>query len=195
MHQLEIPTTNLENFIFCLEAVNDIEEEETTEVIKILEDIALKQNISSIYKSCDTIEGFEESLSYLLYDDHNFTDYDIIYLVMRGESNSILINDYYYSIQEIAELFEGKLKGKIIHFANSKALDLTAEESQFFLNVTGASAISGYGFHSENNTSTYTIDRLFFSLFYDNDDLKEVVEQLFQKQYKLCKLLDFRMYY
>jgi hypothetical protein len=44
---------------------------ETTEVVTILEDIALNQ-IPQVYKACDTIEGLEENLSYLLYDDHHF---------------------------------------------------------------------------------------------------------------------------
>lgn len=184
-----------ENFIYCLEAIPDIDQQETTEVVKILENIALTQEISSIYKTCDTIEGLEESLNFLLYDDHNFQDYEIIYLVLEGEPNNILINDYYYSIQEIAELFEGQMQGKVIHFANLKVLDLTDEESQYFLDVTGARAISGYGFHSESMTSAFTLDRVFFSFFYENDDLREVVENMFQKYYKLCKFLDFRLYY
>ena len=52
----------IENFIYCLEAVTDVDEVKTTEVVKILEDIPLTQNIASIYKACDTIEGLEESL-------------------------------------------------------------------------------------------------------------------------------------
>lgn len=195
MTQLEVPITDIENFIYCLEVVPDADSTETTEVLTILEDIALNQNITSIYKACDTIEGLEESLNYLLYDDHNFKDYELIYLVLPGEANNILINGYYYSIEEIAELFEGRMDGKVIHFANKKILDLTDEESQYFLDVTGARAISGYGFHSKSVSSAFTIDRMFFSLFYENDDLKEVVERLFYKQYKLCKLLDFRLYY
>ncbi|MBQ0740466.1 hypothetical protein J9332_39930, partial [Aquimarina celericrescens] len=94
-----------------------------------------------------------------------------------------------------AELFEGKMKGKVIHFSNKKVLDLTDEESQYFLDVTGARAISGYGFQSQSMSSAFTIDRAFFSLFYENDDLRDVVETMFQKHYKLCKLLDFRLYY
>jgi hypothetical protein len=184
-----------EKFIFCLEAIPDIDTAHTTEVMKILEDMALNQNISSIYKACDTIEGLEESLSNLLYDDHNFKDYEIIYLVMPGEPNNILLNDYYYSIEEIAELFEGKMKGKVIHFANEKILNLTDEESQYFLDVTGARAISGYGNNHGEISSASTIDRVFFSLYQENDDLKEVVELMFQKHYNLCKLLDFRLYY
>lgn len=185
----------IEKFIYCLEAVPDVDNTSTTEVIKTLENIALVQDITSIYKACDTIEGLEDSLNSLVYDDHNFKDYEIIYLVVPGEPNNILLNDYYYSIEEIAELFEGKMTGKVIHFANQKILDLTDEESQYFLDVTGARAISGYGNNTNEISSTITIDRVFFSLFQENDDLKEVVELMFRKHYNLCKLLDFRLYY
>jgi hypothetical protein len=195
MNKVNLPSNQVENFIYCLEAVHNADTIQSTEVVKILEDMALTQDISSIYKACDTMEGLEESLSYLLYDDHNFKDYEIIYLVLPGDSNTILINDYHYSIEEIAELFEGKMKGKVIHFSNKKVLDLTDEESQYFLDVTGARAISGYGFQSQSMSSAFTIDRAFFSLFYENDDLRDVVETMFQKHYKLCKLLDFRLYY
>ena len=195
MSQLEVPITDIENFIYCLEVVPDATSNKTTEVLTILEDMTLNQNINSIYKACDTIEDLEESINHLLYDDHNFKDYEIIYLVLPGEANNILINGYYYSIEEIAELFEGKMDGKLIHIANKKVLDLTDEESQYFLDVTGARAISGYGVPSPHMTSAFTIDRVFFSLFYENDDLREVVERLFYKHHQLSKLLDFRMYY
>ncbi|WP_405377491.1 DUF6642 family protein [Nonlabens sp. Asnod3-A02] len=195
MNELEVPITDIENFIYCLEVVPDATLTETTEVLTILEDMTLNQNINSIYKACDTIEDLEESINHLLHEDHNFKDYEIIYLVLPGEANNILINGYYYSIEEIAELFEGKMEGKLIHIANKKVLDLTADESQYFLDVTGARAISGYGVPSPHMTSAFTIDRVFFSLFYENDDLKQVVERLFYKHHQLSKLLDFRLYY
>lgn len=184
----------LDQFIFCLEAVSDIEKVSTTDIHHQLERLALNYEIASIYKACDTIEGLEESLSALLYDDHNFKNYEIIYLVMEGENNNICIYDYYYSLDEIAELFEGKMKGKIIHFANTKTLELTNDEAQFFLDVTGAKAISGYGekFH---NLKSYPLDLEFFKLFQDNENIDEVVETLFENHYALCKLLDFRLYY
>lgn len=183
-----------DQFIFCLEAVSDVEVITTTDIHHQLERLALNYEIASIYKACDTIEGLEESLSALLYDDHNFKNYEIIYLVMEGENNTICIYDYYYSLDEIAELFEGKMKGKIIHFANTKTLELTNDEAQFFLDVTGAKAISGYGakFH---NLKSYNLDLEFFKLFQDNENIDEVVETLFENHYALCKLLDFRLYY
>lgn len=183
-----------EKFIFCLEAVDDVEKTGVTEVVTILEKLAFEQGIGSIYKTCDTIEGLEDSLNALLYDDHNFKNYEIIYLVMPGEQNTICLNGYYYSIEEIAELFEGRLRGKILHFANEKAVDLSSDEAQYFLDITNAKAISGYG-HAYGMQSSSGLDRVFFGLFEDSDDVIDIVEELHQKYYALCKLLDFRLYY
>lgn len=183
-----------DKFIFCLEGVSDISIENHSEVIKNLEKIALEKGLTSIYKTCDTIEGLEESLNTLLYDDNNFKEYEIIYLVMPGEANSICLNDYLYSLDEIAELFEGKMKGKIIHFANAKIVDLEEDEAQYFLDITGARAISGYG-QSSTPISSHLLDRTFFELCQKEDDITDVVEILFEKQYNLCQLLDFRLYY
>lgn len=183
-----------DTFIFCLEAVPDAETVTTTEVVKNLEQLAFEQGITSIYKTCDSIEGLEESLNALLYDDHNFKNYQIIYLVMQGEGNNICLNEYYYSLEEIAELFEGKMKGKILHFANAKVLDLSEEEAQYFLDITGARAISGYG-AAFNKLTSSNLDKAFFSLFEEQDNIVEIVEELHQKYYPLCKLFDFRLYY
>jgi len=78
-----------DKFIFCLEAVPDVETEPITETFKSLEKLALEQGVDSIYKTCDTIEGLEESINTLLYSDHNFKNYEIIYLVMPGEGNNM----------------------------------------------------------------------------------------------------------
>jgi hypothetical protein len=184
----------VEKFIFCLEAVADVAVDATTDVVLSLEQLALEQGITSIYKTCDTIEGLEESLNALRYEDHNFKDYQIIYLVVQGEGNNICLNDYYYGLEEIAELFEGKLTGKILHFANTKVLDLSEEEAQYFLDITGARAISGYG-TLFNGLSSINLDKVFFNLCQDEDNVIEIVEELHQKQLTLCRLLDFRLYY
>lgn len=183
-----------EKFIFCLEAVKDVERDTESEVFNNLQQLARNHGVGSIYKTCDSIEGFEESLNALLYDDHNFKNYEIIYLVVPGQQNNICINNYYYSMEEIAELFDGKMKGKIVHFANTKPLDLSSEEAQYFLDITRAKAVSGYNVASRE-ASSQGLDGAFFSLFEDSDDVIEIVEELHKKHYALCKLLDFRLYY
>ncbi|GIZ09437.1 DUF6642 family protein [Flavobacterium sp. UMI-01] len=185
---------NQDKFIFCLEAVADVDTTTDTTTFQNLEKIAFYEGITSIHKTCDTIEGLEESLQALLYDDHHFKDYEIIYLVMPGEANSICLNNYYYSFDEIAELFEGKMKGKILHFANTKLVDLTEEEAQYFLDITGAKAVSGYG-TINRQFSSLILDNAFFGLCQDGDNLIDIVESLHKKHYALYKLLDFRLYY
>ena len=181
-------------FIYCLEAVDNIETDKVTEAQKNLEQLTMRYGIASIYKTCDTIEGLEDSLTALVSDDHNFKDYEIIYLVITGEANSICLNDYYYSLLEIAEIFEGRLKGKILHFSNAKVLDLDEEEAQYFLDVTGAKGVSGYG-NEFNGVTSSNLDKAFFNLFKEDDNMLDVVEELHQKHYNVCKLLDFRLYY
>ncbi|WP_275315593.1 DUF6642 family protein [Tenacibaculum bernardetii] len=181
-------------FVYCLEGVDNIETKKITEAQKNIEQLTLQYGIASIYKTCDTIESLEASLNALVLDDHNFKDYEVIYLVMKGEANSICLNNYYYSLQEIAEIFEGRLKGKILHFSNTKVLNLDEEEAQYFLDITGARGISGYG-NEFNGVSSSNLDKVFFNLFQEDDNMLDVVEELHQKHYRACKLLDFRLYY
>ncbi|MEE3243712.1 MAG: DUF6642 family protein [Bacteroidota bacterium] len=181
-------------FIYCLEGVENVVVDARTEVQKSLEELALQFGVASIYQTCDTIEGLEASLNTLIMDDHYFKEYEIIYLVMTGAANSISLNGYNYSFQEVAELFEGKLRGKIVHFSNAKVLDLDEEEAQYFLDITNARAVSGYG-NAFSGVSSANLDKVFFNLFNEDDDIFNVVEELHQKHYTACKVLDFRMYY
>ncbi len=186
--------TAIDYFIYCLEAVDDVEVEHVSEVQKSLEQLVEQYGVASIYKTCDTIEGLVDSLNALILDDHNFKEYEIIYLIMEGEANSICLNDYYYSLQEIAEIFEGRLTGKILHFSNAKVLDLDQEEAQYFLDITGAKGVSGYG-NAYNGITSSNLDKAFFNLFKEDENMLVVVEELHQKHYTACKLLDFRLYY
>ena len=193
----QLPQTHVvdtDYFIYCLEAVEDVEVETITETQNKLDQLTSQYGVASIYNTCDSIEGLENKINTLVLDDHNFNDYEIIYLVITGEANSITLNDYNYSLQEVAELFEGRLQGKILHFSNVKVLDLDEEEAQYFLDITGAKAISGYGYEYNGITSS-NLDIAFFNLFKEDDNMFDVVEELHQRHYKLCKLLDFRLYY
>lgn len=179
--------------LFCLEGVRDVEAHAGSPILPFLEYLALEQGITNIYKTCDRIESLEESLNILLYEDRNFKHYEILYLVFEGEGNTIVLDNYYYSLEEIAEFFEGKLKGKILHFANTKRLDLDEEAAQYFLDVTGAKAISGYG--KRFPVLSTVLDNHFFALCQEYDDVVTIVETLFESQYALCKAMDFRLYY
>lgn len=179
--------------LFCLECVPNVDENTESNVFPLLEQLVKQHSMVNVYKAVDSIEDFENSLNTLLYEDRDFKDYDLFYFICKGTENDLIINDYVYTLEEIAELFEGKLKGKIVHFANSKRLNLDRETSQYFLDVTGAKAISGY--QHQNFTSSMLLDYHFFSLYQDFDDVTDLVEALFEKHYSLCTNLGFHLYY
>lgn len=179
--------------LFCVEVIPDTEMLSESRVFPYLEQLVRNYGIVNVYKAVDSIESFEESLNILLYEDRNFKDYDLLYFICGGSENNLLINGYSYSLEEIAELFEGKLKNKIIHFANSKALNIDTETSQYFLDVTGAKALSGY-MHT-SFVSSAILDMHFFGLYETYDDIIDLVEKLHEKHYGLCNQLGFHLFY
>ncbi|CAM3747461.1 hypothetical protein FSS13T_15810 [Flavobacterium saliperosum S13] len=180
-------------YLYCLESVKDVEAAMGSAILASMESLAKQYRITNVYKTCDCIEGFEESISTLLYEDRHFKDYAVIYLAFEGRNNELKIGDFYYSFEEIAEFFEGKLKGKLIHFANTLQLDLEEETFQYFLDVTGAKAVSGY-VNAAPVLST-VLDNFYFYLSQEYDDVVELTETLFEKQPALCTGMGFRMYY
>lgn len=179
--------------LFCLEYVKELQFPSRSLILPALENLTMRYGITNVYQVCDDLESLEERLGNLLYEDRNFKDYQLLYFVFEGKNNQIVLDNYYYSLEEIAEFFEGKLKGKIIHFANTMLLDLEEETFQYFLDVTGAKALSGYVNHVPLLSTV--LDNLFFSLCQEYDDVVDVVEELFEKQYNLAKSMGFRLYY
>ena len=78
----EDPALDTDYFIYCLEAVEEIEAEELTETQKKMEQLAMDFGVASIYNTCDTIEGLKANLNTLVLEDHNFKDYEVIYLLL-----------------------------------------------------------------------------------------------------------------
>jgi hypothetical protein len=181
------------NYVFCLEVLDDALATNQSATSTWLGQLTQQYAITNVYKACDDIEDFEASLHTLLHEDKLFKYYNIIYFVLEGNGNQIEINNYYYSFEEVAELFEGKLQNKIIHFANTFSLNIDRDLAQYFLDVTGARGLSGYG--SQAPIMSKVIDGVYFNLCQHHTNPIELVEALFEVRYTLCKSLDFRFYY
>lgn len=179
--------------LYCIESVPDMETQEHSMVWEFLEKLAHRYDIHNIYKACEDMESLEASLEQLIYEDSNPSDFRIVYLILKGEGNEVILDDSIYRLEEIAEMFEGKLKDRIIHFANTKSLELTEETFQYFLDVTGARAISGYT--HETPIFSAALDLHYFSLYRENDDVVDIVHKLYETHAKLYHAMGFRLYY
>jgi hypothetical protein len=176
--------------IYCLEVIAD---NQNSIIEPSLAQLTKKYGVTNIYQNCNHMDDFIENIELLIYEDKNFKTYPIVYLVCKGENGTIEINNFLYTLEELAEVFEGKLKGKILHFANTMLLDLEEETFQYFLDVTGAKALSGY----KNNAPILSsvLDNLYFSLAQVEEDNKEIVKQMYQKQYAVTNTFGFVYYY
>lgn len=179
--------------LFCLEFVSIMNDPNESKILPYLAQLVKQYGMVNVYKACDSIESFEESLNILLHEDMNFKDYPLLYFICEGNESEIVIDGYNYSLKEIAELFEGKLKGKILHFANTKTLNLDSETAQFFLDVTGAKAVSGYMHFGK--ASSALLDMHYFGLYQETEEITELVEVLFNKHYERCTDLGFHLFY
>lgn len=179
--------------IFCLQSETYPLRGNTKNVIPFLENFTLQHGITTIYKTYNSFEDFEKSLNNLIYEDKNFKDYKIIYIITEGDNNELIIDDFRYSFQEIAEIFEGKLTSKILHFTNINILNLDEETAQYFLDVTGAKAISGYS--NKTSLSSTLLDFEFFFQYLQLEDPIGATKEIYKKNQALAKTLGFTMYY
>jgi len=179
--------------LFCFENVKNMDSENGSGIFPLLEKLTINLGITNVYKSCECLETFEQGLETLLYEDKKINDYEVIYMIFYGQHNKILIDGYVYSFEEIAEYFQGKLNGKILHFANTMQLDLDLETAQYFLDITGAKAISGY--HKRAPFLSTTLDYHFFEIYQETNDIIELTEIILDKHYTLSQAMGFRIYY
>src|SRR5699024_12646370 len=107
--------------------------------------------------------------------------------------NEIMLNESVYPLKELAEMFEGRLHDQVIHFANTKSVELTEESFQYFIDVTGATAVSGYAYSSPIFSAALHLH--YFSLYRQYDDVVELVHKLYETHGKLYHAMGFRLYY
>jgi hypothetical protein len=53
--------------LFCLEGVDDVDEISSSGLFDFLEHLALQKDITNVYQTCDSFEGFETAISNLLF--------------------------------------------------------------------------------------------------------------------------------
>lgn len=179
--------------IYCIEAVSDVKDNHQSLIWPYLEQLSKKHHIHSLYKSFDSMESLIDTIEYLLDIDKKETEFLILYFIVTGKGNEIIIDDIVYRIEELAEIFEGRFEGRTIHFANTKNLELEEESFQYFLDLTKAEALSGYT--KSSSVLSAELDMYFFSLHKDYYEPKELVYAMYKDHAKLYNQFGFRLYY
>lgn len=135
-------TETTEKHIYCLEG-NWTKNPRSNQSIKpILELLNTSLGVKYIYRKCNTKDEFVEYLRQ--YTFKRYCNYTILYIAFHGRINRIYVGKEYITLKEIANVLDGKLAGKIIHFGSCSTLGTTETKITDFITQTGCHFISGF---------------------------------------------------
>ena len=141
----------------------------------ILDILYYSAGIRYVYRKCNTKDEFFEYLRQFTFK--RYKNYRILYIAFHGRPNGIQIGRDFVTLSEIADVWEGHLSGRIVHFGScSTHADETREYRRFYKpheskHPFGLSETSGfYRVHGVGNGVAEIVIPL-FSIIYFNDNL------------------------
>jgi hypothetical protein len=183
-----------EKHIFCLEGDWNENLKQKSSILPALELLQLNANIQSVYKTCATKVEFYARLEQLLGNKTKYGKYQIIYLAFHGFKGGIEISkNEEISLEELADVFEGRLHDKIIHFGSCSTLKAHEDSIYHFLEKTNALAISGYQKDIDFISST-VFDVLYFEICQQYKSISALNDKMFNFYGELCEQLKFKIY-
>lgn len=178
-----------EKNIYCLEGNWDKHPRSTKSIRPILELLKTSSKVKYIYHRCLTKEEFLRHLSD--FTKLRYSNYSILYFAFHGRSNRIVLGREEILLSELADVLEGKLSGKIVHFGSCSTLRTSDFNISDFINRTGCNCVSGYKKKIDYVSST-AFDLVYFDLLQNYTNLEntfKVLEKDFSNWIKKLKFV------
>ena len=131
-----------QRYIYCLEGNWNKHPHSNQSIRPILDLLFTFSKTKYIYRKCPTKEDFIKGLQ--AFTQKRYSNYTVLYIAYHGRKNRIYFGKEHITLKEIADVLEGKLNGKIVHFGSCSTLNTTEKNITDFINRTGCSFISGY---------------------------------------------------
>ncbi|KAF5036772.1 hypothetical protein DSECCO2_571620 [anaerobic digester metagenome] len=181
-----------QRFIYCLEGSWNKNPRSNQTIKPILDLLFTFSKIKYIYRKCTDKENFIKELQ--RFSQKRYSNYTILYIAYHGRKNRIYFGNEYITLKEIANVLEGKLNGKIVHFGSCSTLNTTEKNINDFINRTGCSFISGYQKDVEYIDSS-AFEMVYFETIQKYYSLKKIKLNLIKKYPTLSERLRFILFY
>lgn len=157
-----------------------------------LEFLEVNSGIKFIHKNCVT----KEQLSHYLkrYRLKKYQKYSICYLAFHGDPNLIYLGKEKITLDDLADIVEGDLTNKIVHFGSCSTLSINAKLIKRFIRKTNALSVCGYTSDVDFLPSSI-FDMLFFEMCQEYKDMRCVDRDMKKYYGKLIRHLGFRFIY
>lgn len=181
--------------IFCIEGDwhPDLRQKDTIESALKFMETASGMKIKYIHRHCSTSQELENRINE--YTKKRYDQFSIFYLAFHGVPNGLKLSQKnILSLDELAEMADGKLQNKILHFGSCETLNISKPKIQKFMNRTGALCVSGFKKEVPFVSSTI-FDVLYFEMCQYYKQM-HIIEKHMKNYYgKLMKELQFVMVY
>ena len=129
-------------YIYCLEGNWNTNPRSKQSIRPILDILYYSAGIRYVYRKCNTKDEFFEYLRQFTFK--RYKNYRILYIAFHGRPNGIQIGRDFVTLSEIADVLEGHLSGRIVHFGSCSTMRTKRANIDDFMNRTKADILSGY---------------------------------------------------
>ena len=179
-----------EKYIYCLEGSWHKNPRSNQSVKPILELLHNFHKVKYTYRRCLTKGEFLSGLQ--AFTHKRYSKYAILYIAYHGFKNGIYIGKEFITLKEIADLLEGKLYGKIVHFGSCSTLRTSENNIYDFINRTKCFFISGYK-KDVGYINSAAFEMLYFEALQKYRSLGKMKVTVEEKYSKLISALRFVM--
>ena len=166
-------------YIFCLEGEWEDTLKSKNSILPTLEFLEHSQGVKFLFRKVALAEDLFFYLDKAVKAEYK--KYSIIHLAFHGNAQKIWMADHETTVnmKDIADKYEGKFCGRVVHFGSCKTLKTSTENLKYFLETTGAELVSGYT-KDVDFVDSSIFDIVYFTKLQNykqvwrvNDDLKE----------------------
>lgn len=177
--------------IYCIEGNWCKQPNSKLSIKPILDLLYTTSKVKYIYNRCLTKDDFFIHIE--RFTQKRYKNYPILYIAFHGHTNTISVGNEEITLQEISNVLEGKLEGKIVHFGCCSTLRTSDKRISDFILRTKCSFISGYKKDVDFLRST-AFELLFFELLQNYTIVQKIDRKITNQFYSLKRKFNFNIY-
>jgi len=181
---------NYGKYIYCLEGNWNKNPRSNQSVKPILDLLYTFSKVKYIYCKCTTKDEFLKGLQ--AFTQKRYSNYTILYIAYHGKKNRINFGNDSITLKEIANVLEGKLNGKYVHFGCCSTLNTSVRNITDFITRTRCSLISGYK-KDVGYISGSAFELVYFELLQQYNSFRKIQSTITKKYQTLVEHLQFIM--
>lgn len=128
--------------IICLEGMWSNRLTDRSSVLPVLDLLERNECIDYIHRDVGTVGELEHYLGKWL--QKGYGRFGTAYLAFHGEPGAVFVGRSKVSLEDLAEILDGRAAGRVLYFGSCSTLDIPRAEIKQFVKMTKVRGVCGY---------------------------------------------------